>query len=64
VQGLPAGQDIFYRVTPQNLADPSVLGEAMVGRFRTAPADNRNVSFVWSGDTAGQGAGSTRNGAA
>jgi alkaline phosphatase D len=29
----------------------------MVGRFRTAPADNRNVSFVWSGDTAGQGWG-------
>ena len=57
VQALPAGQDIFYRVTPQNLADPSVLGEAMVGRFRTAPADNRNVAFVWSGDTAGQGWG-------
>ena len=55
--GLPAGQEIFYRVMPQNLADPSVLGEVMVGRFRTAPADNRNVSFVWSGDTAGQGWG-------
>ena len=27
------------------------------GRFRTAPADRRSVSFVWSGDTAGQGWG-------
>jgi hypothetical protein len=29
----------------------------MIGRFRTAPADNRTVLFVWSGDTAGQGWG-------
>jgi alkaline phosphatase D len=55
--GLPPGQEIFYRITPLDLAEPSVLGEAMVGRFRTAPADNRTVSFVWSGDTAGQGWG-------
>ena len=31
--------------------------EAQVGRFRTAPDDRRSVSFVWSGDTAGQGWG-------
>ena len=53
--GLPSGQDIFYRVIPQNLAEPSILGDAVVGRFRTAPSDNRSVSSVWSGDTAGQG---------
>ena len=29
----------------------------MVGRFRTAPAERRSISFVWSGDTAGQGWG-------
>ena len=29
----------------------------MVGRFRTAPVDSRDVSFVWSGDTVGQGWG-------
>ncbi len=57
LEGLPAGQDIFYRVTPQNLADPSILGETAIGRFRTAPADSRSVSFIWSGDTAGQGWG-------
>jgi alkaline phosphatase D len=57
IDGLPAGQDIFYRVTPQNHAEPNILGEALVGRFRTAPADKRSVSFVWSGDTCGQGWG-------
>ena len=31
--------------------------EAVVGRFRTAPADRRDVSFVWGGDVAGQGWG-------
>ena len=54
---LPAGQDIVYRLTLQNLAEPTVGGEPMVGRFRTAPADRRSVSFCWSGDTAGQGWG-------
>ena len=29
----------------------------MTGRFRTAPRDRRSISFVWSGDTAGQGWG-------
>ncbi len=29
----------------------------MSGRFRTAPGDLRDVSFTWSGDTAGQGWG-------
>ena len=29
----------------------------MVGRFRTAPADRRDISFVWGGDVAGQGWG-------
>src|SRR5262245_16896957 len=57
IDDLPAGQEIFYRVTAQNHAEPTILGESLVGRFRTAPADKRNVSFVWSGDTAGQGWG-------
>jgi alkaline phosphatase D len=55
--GLPPGQDIFYRVTPQNLGEPTIFGESAVGHFRTAPADNRSVSFLWSGDTVGQGWG-------
>ncbi|MDQ8726536.1 alkaline phosphatase D family protein [Bradyrhizobium sp. LHD-71] len=54
---LPAGQQIFYRVTPYDLASPATRGEVQTGRFRTAPNDKRSVSFVWSGDTAGQGWG-------
>jgi alkaline phosphatase D len=57
IDGLPSGQDIFYRVRSADLSDTSVTGEPATGRFRTAPADRRNISFVWSGDTAGQGWG-------
>src|SRR5262249_27887269 len=57
IEGLPAGQDIFYRIRFADLASPTVVGEPVVGHFRTAPADRRSVSFVWSGDTAGQGWG-------
>jgi alkaline phosphatase D len=57
VQNLPAGQDIFYRIRFRNLADINVASEPVLGRFRTAPADRRDVSFVWGGDVAGQGWG-------
>jgi alkaline phosphatase D len=57
IDGLPAGQDIFYRISFQDLAFPTIVGERMTGRFRTAPRDRRSISFVWSGDTAGQGWG-------
>ena len=57
LENLPAGQDIFYRVRFEDLAAPTIAGEAQIGRFRTAPNDRRDVSFVWSGDTAGQGWG-------
>ena len=32
------GQDIFYRIRFQDLSSPTIVGEPMVGRFRTAPA--------------------------
>jgi alkaline phosphatase D len=57
VDGLPSGQDIFYRVTAADLSSPTARSEPVVGRFRTGPADRRSVAFVWSGDTAGQGWG-------
>src|SRR5262249_19733807 len=60
IDNLPPGQDIFYRIRFQDLASPTIIGEAAVGRFRTAPGDRRSVSFVWSGDTAGQGWGIDR----
>ncbi len=55
--GLPAGQDIFYRLQWQDLADVNLLSEPMVGRFRTGPAGKRDITFVWTGDTCGQGWG-------
>ena len=57
IENLPAGQDIFYRIRFQDLSAPTMVSEPAVGHFRTAPADRRSVSFVWSGDTAGQGWG-------
>ena len=57
IEGLPAGQDIFYRIRFQDLSSPTVAGEPMIGRFRTAAGDRRSISFVWSADTAGQGWG-------
>ena len=57
LQGLPPGQDIFYRVRFENIAEAGISGESRVGHFRTAPVEHRSVSFTWSGDTAGQGWG-------
>jgi len=54
---LPADQEIFYRVTFQDLVDSSVTSEPLTGHFRTAPLGMRDVSFTWSGDTVGQGWG-------
>jgi alkaline phosphatase D len=55
--GLPAGERIFYRVRFEDLADRRRVSEPVVGSFRTVPAAPRDVRFVWSGDTAGQGWG-------
>ena len=57
LENLPPAQDIFYRVRFQDLSSPAIVGEPQIGRFHTAPIDRRSISFVWSGDTAGQGWG-------
>src|SRR5215468_1315378 len=54
---LPAGQDVFYRVMFQDLGDRRTLSVPVTGRLRTAAPVGRDVSFVWTGDTAGQGWG-------
>ena len=54
---LPEGQEIFYRIAMQNLAEPAIIGEFLLGRFRSVPADKRDVTFCWSADTCGQGWG-------
>ena len=53
VDELPGGQDIFYRVSFRDLSHTDIVSETMTGRFRTAPASKRDVSFVWGGDVAG-----------
>lgn len=57
LSGLPAGQDIFYRVRYQSLEDLKLWSEPASGHFRTAPVAPRNIRFLWSGDTCGQGWG-------
>ncbi len=57
LEGLPPEQDIFYRISFQDHSSPNIIGDRQTGHFRTAPNDRRSVSFVWSGDTAGQGWG-------
>lgn len=57
VRGLPAGEEVFYRVRLASADDPALVGETSIGRFRTAPGRAGDVSFVWSGDICGQGWG-------
>jgi alkaline phosphatase D len=54
---LPENADVFVRVVFEDLASGKARSEPLLGRFRTPPANRRNVRFVWSGDTAGQGWG-------
>ncbi|MEP7270311.1 MAG: alkaline phosphatase D family protein [Acidobacteriota bacterium] len=55
--GLPAGEQIFYRVNFESLADRKVLSEPAQGTFRTAPLSKRDVLATWGGDVVGQGWG-------
>jgi alkaline phosphatase D len=54
---LPAGQQIFVEVSFLDLGDYRSVSEPVRARFRTPPGDRRDVRFVWSGDTVGQGWG-------
>lgn len=61
LQGLPAGQDIFYRVLLDDLSSANTRAPAALGHFRTPQASGgvatRPFRLVWSGDTVGQGYG-------
>src|ERR1700680_4035158 len=50
LENLPSGQDIFYRVRFRDLSHTDIQSEPVVGRFRTAPGDRRDVRFVWRRD--------------
>jgi alkaline phosphatase D len=57
LDALPTGQDIFYRVRFESIDARGISGNTQTGRFRTAPSQRNSISFVWSGDTLGQGWG-------
>lgn len=57
LQGLPPGADVFVRTYFESLDGRGATSEPVVGRFKSAPKGGRDVRFVWSGDTAGQGWG-------
>lgn len=54
---LPEDSEIFVRVSYQDLDSGRATSEPLVGQFRTPPSRRRDIRFVWSGDTAGQGWG-------
>ncbi|MGW5677842.1 alkaline phosphatase D family protein [Streptomyces sp. NPDC003860] len=58
LRGLPAGEEVHYRVLLADPDDPRRVGEPVYGTFRTAPQRRKqDVRFLWSGDIAGQGWG-------
>ena len=54
---LPDDSQIFVRVSYQDLDSGRATSEPLLGQFRTPPSRRRDIRFVWSGDTAGQGWG-------
>jgi alkaline phosphatase D len=57
LHGLPAGEEVSYRVSFADLDDDRRRSEAVPGRLRTAPRRRSDISFLWSADIAGQGWG-------
>ena len=57
VDGLPAGEDVHYRIAFENPDAPGRFSEPVVGRLRAGATARQNVTFLWTGDTAGQGWG-------
>lgn len=56
-EGLPQGQQVYWRARWTALDDVNSVSNAVIGRFRTQPTAGKSVSFTWSGDTCGQGWG-------
>jgi alkaline phosphatase D len=54
--GLPEGKDVFVKVWFEDLTNARGKSEPVTGHFHTL-GKNKNIRFVWGGDTAGQGWG-------
>jgi alkaline phosphatase D len=61
VGDLAAGQDVFYRVRFEDVANARAVSEPHDGHFRTAPAQGRPVRIAWTADVCGQGWGIDRS---
>ena len=61
LDGLPAGQDIFYRVRFETSARAASQARRRSGISAPRRQSEASVSFAWSGDTAGQGWGIDEN---
>ncbi|MBB3229338.1 alkaline phosphatase D family protein [Halomonas stenophila] len=57
VDGLAGMDEVHYRVRFAALGDHRAVSEPISGRLRLPATRRRDVRFVWSGDTAGQGWG-------
>jgi alkaline phosphatase D len=57
LEGLPAGQRIFYRALFQDLTDLRTWSAPATGSFTSPSLTSRDTSFVWGGDVVGQGWG-------
>jgi len=57
LRGLPAGEQLYYRVRAESLERPGLFGAPVGGSLRTAPNRRRDIRFVWTGDVVGQGWG-------
>ncbi len=54
---LPPNQQIFYRVTFEDINNRNSCSAPVTGTFRTPPVNKRDIIFAWSGDMVGQGWG-------
>ncbi len=57
LNGLKPGERYFYRVSFQDLDNLKAISAPVTGQFKTASDMPRDIKFIWSGDTAGQGYG-------
>lgn len=57
LSGLPTGQRTFYRVRFQDVQNPSAVSEAVKGSLLLPGGTERDITFAFSGDEAGQGWG-------
>lgn len=57
IRNLPDSDRVFYRVQFQDLDDAKKVGMPVIGQLVPASKQKKDITFAWSGDTAGQGFG-------